>query len=738
MVNGDALTGGTVRPNRLAGLGFLALLWPSGAMGVFKGVPLDTLPEFAGLVVVCASVLAGRSNSVSRRAGLLVLAVALLSITLKTTLFLGGAHDGFAACYRVLLPEEAPSCGRSWRNPFRLQDVTRFDERIAFHLRGQAMEPPLGLSDSTWNLSMFNDLAFNFYPWEEGVRVRERLPFSARWTWRSEEAGRLRIRYVGELTVTVDGRPRRFPSAYAAPADVQVPVSQRGQDVAVGFRFDDGSVQPWQEASPYAMVEVRDDDGLAEPAPPPWWSQAAALLSDAMIAALVAVALRCLLARLRDDVAALATAGGLLVLAARAPPFGWIAMTTLVLLLCWRRPESPRWARLPAVAVGAGAASAAIMLFPRRHLLDLVALRNAGDDFLTYESFARAILDSGSLRAGEGVFVYSPGFRYVLASLRLLLGEGDVLVSTAAYAVLLFSAAFLVVTFLPRLPAGRGPAWGAWARCGGAVTLTVLLFALLSTGIVPFAVWAPLSEWPTWAALLVALPLLFAGDRRAQLTGCVLLAVCVTIRVQQAPALLLVFGLFAAWLVREADERRHLLRCAAVFAGVVALPALHNLVYGGELVLLPRTPQLPVNFPLPFADLPRVFGDAAVARTLADQLAGVLYLMPRGDTPVDPALSVLLHAIQLVWLGMAAWVLVHRWRTGAWPHRAAFLLVPAAYLLPHVFVQVYVYYPRHIVAGYLAALAVTIAMLADDGGPRLARGPLASRGDTRHGAMAAR
>ena len=46
--------------------------------------------------------------------------------------------------------------------------------------------------------------------------------------------------------------------------------------------------------------------------------------------------------------------------------------------------------------------------------LGAVLIRDGGSDYLAYESFARSILDTWSLEAGEAVFYYQPFFRYLL------------------------------------------------------------------------------------------------------------------------------------------------------------------------------------------------------------------------------------------------------------------------------------------------------------------------------------
>jgi hypothetical protein len=70
--------------------------------------------------------------------------------------------------------------------------------------------------------------------------------------------------------------------------------------------------------------------------------------------------------------------------------------------------------------------------------------------------------------------------------------------------------------------------------------------------------------------------------------------------------------------------------------------------------------------------------------------------------------------LQVAWLGSLV-ALATNWRRADKTTRLVAPL-PAAFLLPHLLLQVYVYYPRHIVAGYLVmglAAAFVLARLSE-------------------------
>ena len=101
-------------------------------------------------------------------------------------------------------------------------------------------------------------------------------------------------------------------------------------------------------------------------------------------------------------------------------------------------------------------------------------LRDGGNDFLTYESFARSILESWSLRAGEDVFYYQPLSRYVTFFYHLVFGDGDGQISVFARIVLTTALLWMGWRFL-----GRN-------RFGTVVTLsgTVLLVTFVNSTVV--------------------------------------------------------------------------------------------------------------------------------------------------------------------------------------------------------------------------------------------------------------
>jgi len=170
--------------------------------------------------------------------------------------------------------------------------------------------------------------------------------------------------------------------------------------------------------------------------------------------------------------------------------------------------------------------------------LDVVTLREWAGDPLFYESQARSILDSWSLAGGEPVFIYQPLYRYIRFAQRLLLGEGDGLVSMLALAALWWALCWTVA----RLWARPRPGWPRTILFGSAA---LLLLALASTSPVVFFIQVSLSEYPTWIFLALLLPMLFASQSPTHWrSGVVLASLSMLTRSNQAPGVLALLGAF--------------------------------------------------------------------------------------------------------------------------------------------------------------------------------------------------
>jgi hypothetical protein len=678
----------------------LLLVVPSADYQYFDGLPASRLAEFLGAVLLApfaASRVLRRAYArlvgamwPAARGGLLALGVVALAA--KVVLLASGTHAGFFACYRspITAPPAGP-CEKSYENPFARFGITRLDRRLDF--------APL-----TWDLSFINSNRFNIYPWIKGNVVRDRLPLAVTWSGTVDraQAWTAEVRYVGAAAVRVGSmEPSRLPSRYDALAIATIPIPAGRHDLRIDYEFDDGSrIGDGRAHGPYATFRLSRPgapEAIVPVRPSRAWRGVAALadLAVLLLAATMAVACARALAGeawITAAVALAAAASPWLDRVSRPllPPGAWLVL--LLALLLGRLILDGRPRRLLGAYLGI-IATALVFAWRRLGRLQMVSYRAAGDDWLTYESLARSILDTGSLHGGEDVFYYQPLFRYVRFAEHYVLGDGDALVLTWGIAALSWGLLWACAVVL-----------GRRRRRPGAIVLlalTGLLWLLLATSrTVLDLIHLGVSEYPTWIALPLFVPLLFVSSAaRAWLLGAGLLALSLLTRTNHLPAVLVTLALFLwrGWQIRP----RAAIAAGVLFGAIALLPALHNSYYGNRLVLLTTSAGIPENLVLPPARLADLARDAEVRSRLWTQLARMLYVV---DAP-DRIFEVAVRGLQVLWVGaVGAWAITRRPRFPV----ALLLAVPAAYLVPHVFYQATHGYPRHFLAGYFAMGAVVL------------------------------
>jgi hypothetical protein len=685
---------------------------PAGDLPWFAGLPLrDTLGFTAALLSVPLLVsrwvrqeavrhLTSIGSNWQRVRGV-VLAVAMLS---KVVLLIGGSHAGWRACYHPVDARQlASGCERSYDNPFFLEHSTRLDAAIAFGAAGDRAAAPAALSLSNWNLAFFNSLRWNVLT---PAQYREHLPFSAMWTANGRASGGVRVTYVGEVTIRAGARTFVLPPAYRAPASADLPAWRGPRLVTVGFRFAPPASVRY--SGPYAMLHIAN---LGAAAP----SAAGAVL------------------RWLVDLPLLALLLALLVLYARiALRDQWclICVTCLISLLpalsVVSSPETP-------TVLGTLAGLAAVAWRPSRRMLLFASLsivlinavstgsvsdwhtvtyRTAGNDFLTYESEAQTILDSGSLQGGEAAFYQVPAMRYATFALRALAaGDGD-----ALYFVVINS--LLAIGMLVGVAVAVRAMSTHWAARAVAFALAaVILLAVNRDTVLGSMVHAGLSEWTEWACLPVGAVLVVLPARRSWLlAGALALAICVTSRPEIAPAaaLLLMIGLVRWW----GEDRRGTVLSLAVFAAVAALPLVHNVYFGHKFALFTTGASIDASEPLHLADIPRLFSNAHLRGVLEVSLRAVLNVSPvtyaRAPLATSATTVAGIRLLQLAWVSGVIVLAVRRRAASA--ASKAMIAVPCVAMVPFVLYNVTNYYPRHIIGGYILTATTLMLILALEAG----------------------
>jgi hypothetical protein len=660
------------------------LIVPSSNLQRFDGLPLSSLVEFGALVLLIPFV-ASRSlrrfhrrslYRAGRRVRGVLLGSALLALAAKLVLLASGVHEGFLACYTTPLssPPSGP-CERSWENPFFRDRVTRVDQFI-------------DARPGTLNLSFVNSIRFSFRP-PVGNPRRDRLPLDVAWHGEVERRDPwvARVSYVGQGTITIGASTQDLPVNYSALAAVRLAVPAGRHVVTVNYHFDDASRGGGPPPpGPYATFRLLREDtaggevllGAARPAV--GWRVLAGI-ADLLVALVFACSVGVLAqaARLAWFVLLPAAVIGILFGLGSFVP-SWVFLATicvalwvlLIMLLASNRPRTRLALFFAVMALGLARAGVSVAG------VDTVLYRSAGDDWLIYESFARSILETWSLRAGEDVFYFQPLFRYVRFGQRLVLGDGDLLVFAAGFGVLLFSVFWSFARLIPRRRLSA-------ARTACILVLGLMLLTLVCSNTVALAVLAPLSEPVTWTALLFLFPLLVAGRSvAAWWTGAILAGLSIATRPNQASGTLPLVLVCLGWLAPRRPRATFV--AAGLFLGFALLPLAHNLYYGGQWIFFTNARSI----------------DVALARhsqgaTFAWADIRLLLLL----VPV-PSLVMRLpsYGLLLAWLVAGAATLRARPRT-SWS-AVALIPLPALYLAVYLVFEVRDYFPRHLVVAYLA------------------------------------
>lgn len=372
----------------------------------------------------------------------------------------------------------------------------------------------------------------------------------------------------------------------------------------------------------------------------------------------------------------------------------------LIPILIWRNPRRPIL-----LAYAALLAISTVGVLNAVSDLGAVLYKTSGTDFLTYESYAREVVFDHSLQGGSDVFFYQPGSRYLLGLMRVLFGDSDLLVT-------IWSMVGLSLPFVALIAWNRRRVQSRQTLVAIAIAGFLLLAVLNSPTTLAFVALAA-SEVPSWALLplAVAAPQLRPSQQIAWIGSAAAAALIWVMRNNQALA---VGAILAAIAVGIGRSRKRLLATAASVALAIALlPALHNLVYGGQLKF--STTSVDRVRQIEPSDLGQTLSNTEIGSQIRGHIAAIFYDPPTPGLTV-PEFGWLLWGLLAVWVAAIALALLRLLRDREFPPiRWLLLVLPIAYLIPHVVYQVEVYYPRHIIAGYLAMGVCAIGAFAEMG-----------------------
>jgi hypothetical protein len=342
---------------------------------------------------------------------------------------------------------------------------------------------------------------------------------------------------------------------------------------------------------------------------------------------------------------------------------------------------------------------------------------DGGDDGLTYEGFARQMLqdlrngDIGrALEGGESVFFYTPGLRYLLVAERFMFGDTHL-----GYLALMLLLPFLVLAAFRRFLPSR------WALALTLVFLATPIGLLFGSSYVLYVKWAArgFADPAAFLAFLAGF-ILLVGRTRAGPDGrfgsafaaSLLLALAVFLR----PNLVPLAGLLLGWAALLALDARHPARAAGLCIGFlpVFVMALHNWVFGHVFVLFASNATHVTVYMLPLEnawaalrELARFDFTGENARTLMHQI---------GEYLKGPTESPALMPVHLAAIGLLAWIAARGKTVDPWLR-----VVAAAIIVQGVLSLFFAVRSRYFFLNWLFSVLIIAQWFERDGIPRLER-----------------
>ena len=311
-----------------------------------------------------------------------------------------------------------------------------------------------------------------------------------------------------------------------------------------------------------------------------------------------------------------------------------------------------------------------------------------GSDPLKYESWSQQIVFLQSLQGGEDIYLYQPGYRYLLSLFHLFFGDSHLSIVIFFRFILVF---LLFSIFLKLFEKYNNQVYFLGFNF-------LLAYILLSTYSSKLNLFSSLSEWPTWILGLMFLNIFFKFEFSSNnlYAMCFLLGACFLIRENQFPGL--VYLVILMFFLKE--KKQKFFKPISIFGFFLLLPFLHNFIYGGEFVLN-QDVFISGYYYLSPRDL--LFNFQSVYETFLFQL-NFLTANPLNDSvrllsgKIFP-LTVSVIIVQFLFIFAIRLKNVTN---------LMYFIIPFAFLGPHLFYQVHTYYPRHIIQGYLFMVASTM------------------------------
>lgn len=230
------------------------LIIPGNTSGVFNGLPLSSVPELLGFLILLFGIFSSRLKSnfdqlfarVSLRYLIAITLILGLAIPVKFALKHNDLPTGrFDSCYHSYVRSDdmkVPKCEPFFSAKFE-GGRSRLDSAVNF----QGLNYPsrdINVSGSNWNLSFINNEQFLG---RYGNYEQVRHPFRANWVGKisvGELNGFIPVTYVGLGSINIDSSTTELPTNYGTPRTVWVPVSKGVHSINIDYSFTSLQMKP--------------------------------------------------------------------------------------------------------------------------------------------------------------------------------------------------------------------------------------------------------------------------------------------------------------------------------------------------------------------------------------------------------------------------------------------------------------------------------------------------------------
>ena len=651
-------------------------------------------------------------------------------------------NDDYNACYKTEFTptsnfemnfNTADSCQFSFDKPFD-KSITRSDYFLNFN---QDPKNNKSIEYTNWNLYFLNQTGFNFYEksfyggsndldipihwiskddnysrvtYNEYVEIKKKedvqeyeygftnlilpiepsrswLSFGVNWSSESynEFREQMKISYVGEVTVTVNGEEINLEPSYTKSKShiLLVPV---GAEVEFDYFYRFNGLINSIPSIPYASFNLTDLDDNPINIYESTTSRIFDLISSIIFLSIILLNFYFIYSKNR--ILGLNFIIGLVgILFLEFLPNSYADIVEILLILSAVtfiaiKQEYKVQNFLPSILI------ISILSVKNLNLNNNVLYSLGGSDPLKYESWSQQIVFLQSLQGGEDIYLYQPGYRYLLSLFHLFFGDSHLSIVIFFRFIIVF---LLFSIFLKLFKKYNEQVYFLGFNF-------ILTYVFLSTYSSKLNLFSSLSEWPTWIIGLIIIRLLLSKDYDSKNLYLMsfLLGTCFLIRENQLPGLLYLIFL----IIYLKKDKKSFIKLLSFFPVFIFLPFLHNFIYGGKFVL---NQDVFISGYFYLSPLDLLFKFNEVSDKLIFQLN---YLLAN---PLSDGVRVMSGKI----FPLTISVIIIQWifffiLKNKNLQNLFYFLIPLSFLGPHIFYQVHTYFPRHIIQGYLFMITSTL------------------------------